>query len=183
MSDLGTTSESNDPGVNQSNENIVEADEESSSPAVDQSVVDVVGSSDPEVAAENEGDDSTEVVDESDVGESVHRTEVERLKVSVDHVDDITYALAYNRAPVIRRITITNELGGLSGPLTVTASLKWSVSEDSPSLPFSTVIELPGFGDSIALDTLDFRLDDAVMVNVNETAPARLEIQIVDALG
>ena len=181
MSDLDPTVESNDPAVNESEENLETPDAEIAGESVDSPAPDfAIGDESPN------GDNGEPVEDATDSGleeKIVAPADVERLKLAVEHVTDITYALAYNRAPVIRQITITNELGGLSGPLTVSASLKWSVSDDSPSLPFSMVVELPAFGESIALDTLDFRLDDTVMVNVTETAPARLELQIADSLG
>lgn len=181
MSDLDPMLESNDPAISETANNPESQDGETAD--------DLAGSSSEDTAIANqfENGDSGEPIEnlEDPAGNEEHaaQADVERLKLTVDHVTDITYALAYNRAPVIRRITITNELGGLSGPLTVSAALRWSVSDDSPSLPFSMVVELPPFGESTALDTLDFRLDDTVMVNVTETAPARLELQIVDSLG
>ena len=178
MSDLEPVAESNDPAGNETMEDshAVANDESVDQPKSDSNNLDQVANDDNEERVQ----EATDLLIEEEI---VAPTDVERLKLAVEHVTDVTYALAYNRAPIIRRITITNELGGLSGPLTVSAALKWSVSDDSPSLPFSMVVELPAFGESIALDTLDFRLDDTVMVNVTETAPARLELQIADSLG
>lgn len=105
------------------------------------------------------------------------------FKITVEHEPQVCYALAYNKVPTIRTIAIENVEGGVSGQLTVTAMIKWSVSDEAPMRPFEVVVDAPAMGDTIIVNGQDFRLDDTVIVDLTETAAARLEVTVKDALG
>ena len=106
------------------------------------------------------------------------------LRIEIDHTDAICYALAYNRMPVIKGITVENVDGGLVGQLTITASVRIAGIAAPLTHPYSVVMAAPGVGQTVSLDAeKDFRVDDRAVVDLFETANASLEVVVTDEAG
>lgn len=103
--------------------------------------------------------------------------------IDVDYQPRVCYALAYNKVPTIRTITIRNLNGGISGQLKVECSITWTAGEIPPMAPWHVVVDSPLVGASIQVPGQDFRLDDAAMVDLDEGAPARLHVKVSDSSG
>jgi len=106
--------------------------------------------------------------------------------VTVEYRERICYALAYNRVPTITSIVVENTRGGITGPLTITAAVRWTVSDQPLMHPFSATVDAPAIGDRVVLGVdacRDFRVDDTAVVDLTETATATLEVTVRDAAG
>ena len=103
--------------------------------------------------------------------------------IEVDHRERVTYAMAYNKLSTIRAVRIRN-LGATSGePLTLTVRSRWSVTERPPLQEYSVTLDAPALEGVAEMDMSACRLDDTAMVNVTETAPAIIEVEVVEPSG
>ena len=106
-----------------------------------------------------------------------------QFALELDIAERITYALAYNRRPVIRTATIRN-LGGTEGePVTLRISSRWSVTDRPPVSDYSVSFDCPALGSTTDIDLSGCRLDDAAMVDVTDTSPAVIEATLVPDTG
>ena len=103
--------------------------------------------------------------------------------IEVDHRERVTYAMAYNKLSTIRAVRIRN-LGATPGePLTLTVRSRWSVTERPPLQEYSVTLDAPALEGVAEMDMSACRLDDTAMVNVAETAPAIIEVEVVEPSG
>lgn len=99
--------------------------------------------------------------------------------VRVDAHPEVTYAFAHNRVPVIRRLSIALVREPARGLLDVSVRLVWSREAKSPAKEVRFTIECPPFGaPPVVIDDVGLRLDDTVMVDLEEAVPARIEIEV-----
>ncbi len=131
--------------------------------------------------------DPMDVVSSQEVGavavEDSPRRPFRPFDISVDYQARVCYALAYNKVPTVKTITIRNLNGGISGQLTVECSITWSVGEIQPMEPWHVVVESPLVGAAVEVPGQDFRLNDAAMADLDEAAPARLQVKVSDSGG
>ena len=105
------------------------------------------------------------------------------FSIEVDHRERVTYAMAYNKLPTIRAVRIRN-LGATPGePLTLTVRSRWSVTSLPPLREYSVTLDAPGLEGVAEMDMSACRLDDTAMMNITETAPAIIEVEIVESSG
>ena len=105
------------------------------------------------------------------------------FKIEIDCWDKVCYALAYNKVPTIKSVTVTNVAGGLTGELSISVEMRWSVSDTFPMKARVERVEMPLVGSSITLNGNDFRLDDTALVNLDEETNARLIVTASDDAG
>ena len=105
------------------------------------------------------------------------------FKIDIDYWDKVCYALAYNKVPTVKSLTVTNVAGGMSGDLSISVEIRWSVSDVFPMKLRVERVEMPMVGASITLNGDDFRLDDTALVNLDEEANARLIVTASDDRG
>ena len=106
-----------------------------------------------------------------------------RYAVSVDHRDRVCYALAYNKVPTVRGITVRNDGGPTTGQLTITTQITWTAASTQPMAPTEVVIDAPARGQSVVVGGESFRLSDAALVDLTEEAPAVVTVVVTDAEG
>lgn len=116
------------------------------------------------------------------VEDSLHAN-LRLFEISVDYQPRVCYALAYNKVPTINTITVRNLNGGISGQLTVECSITWTSGDIQPMAPWHVVVDSPLVGSSIVVPGQGYRLDDAAMVDLDESAPARLHVKVTDSNG
>lgn len=93
------------------------------------------------------------------------------------------YALAYNRKPPVSEVRVRNIAGGLTGPLTISITSSWSVSDIPPLKPVTFQIDCPDPGHEFIKDTSSTRLSDEALATLAEAAPATITITVTDAEG
>lgn len=105
------------------------------------------------------------------------------FRIDLEFWDKVCYALAYNKVPVIKSLKVTNVAGGLSGQLSVSVEIRWSVSDLQPMKVKVERIDMPLVGGSISLNGADFRLDDSALANLDEETNAKLIVLVSDDRG
>lgn len=105
------------------------------------------------------------------------------FRIEVEHWDKVCYALAYNKVPVIKSLKVTNVAGGMSGQLSVSVEIRWSVSDLQPMKVKIERVEMPAVGASVALSGADFRLDDLALATLDEETNATLVVHVSDDHG
>ena len=100
-----------------------------------------------------------------------------QVDLKLDCLPIVSYALAHNRLPVVKHVTVTNRGAELRG-----AIVRVSVSDDAGSLSdvFEQIIDVPS-GQEVVLDDLDVRLDGPAMYRV--TDPRHGDVQVTVSLG
>lgn len=102
--------------------------------------------------------------------------------VRIDAHPEVTYAYAHNRVPVVRRLAIGLATGPARGLLDVTVRLVWSREAKPPAKDVRFAIECPQPGDRpVVLEDVGLRLDDTVMVDLEEAVPARVVVEVAAA--
>lgn len=128
---------------------------------------------------------ASDVSDDESTDEAGSRApkEPEMFILELDIVERITYALAYNRRPIIRTATIRN-VGGLEGEqITLSVTSRWSVADRPPVSEYSIVFDCPPLGGTVEIDMSGCRLDDTAMVDVFDTSPAVIEVTLIPPAG
>jgi hypothetical protein len=103
--------------------------------------------------------------------------------IDVDFSPKVFYALAHSRIPFVRRISIRNDGGGVSGNLRVEISSRWSRSTNGPVKTRSESVACPELGDTVELAGVDLRLDDGELAVLEEACPATLVIRLIPESG
>ncbi|MDQ1752167.1 MAG: hypothetical protein QOE71_3223 [Pseudonocardiales bacterium] len=86
----------------------------------------------------------------------------------------LSYALAHNRVPVVRRLRVENP--GAS-ELSVTVNLAIEDAQGALTQPWQSTFSL-GAGVSASVDDLDLRLDPAQLLLVEEQRPGQLRVKV-----
>lgn len=100
------------------------------------------------------------------------------VRIDAHVVPILSYALAHNRVPVLRGLALTND-----GPEQRSVQLSVVVrdAQGSLSVPFQAMVDLaPG---TTRLEEIDFRLDPAKFLLVEEQRPGSLEVAVSDESG
>lgn len=101
------------------------------------------------------------------------------FEIHVDAHPEVTYAFAHNRVPVVRRLTIRLVSGPPRGLLDVAVRLVWSREKKMPAKAVSFKIECPPPGaEPVVIEDVGLRLDDTVMVDLEEAVPASVEVTV-----
>lgn len=97
-----------------------------------------------------------------------------QVRVDVDVLPVVSYAMAHNRVPVVQHLMLHNR-----GPEVAGAEVSASIgdSEGRLSMPWSTKVDLPAEGATPIAD-VDLRLDPTPMHQVNEQRPGAITIEV-----
>lgn len=124
-----------------------------------------------------------DTVDEEHQDRDDEGTAPAHFTLELDVTKRVTYAMAFNRRPIIRTATIRN-IGGAEGEqVTLRVTSRWSVSERPPVGEYTVTFDCPPLGGTVEIDLSGCRLDDTVMVDVTEASPAVIEATVVPPSG
>jgi len=116
---------------------------------------------------------------EGTVDDAVGAGVQETFDVHVEHPSTVLYALAYNRTPLVHQLTIVSRGVPVSGLLHVDLAVRWAREGRAPAKPVRLVIDPPQIsGDHVVIEDVDLKLDETVMVDLEEAVPATLVVTL-----
>ena len=99
--------------------------------------------------------------------------------IHVDVYPEVTYAFAHNRVPIVRSLAVGLTDGPPRGLLDVMVRLVWSREAKMPAKDVRFTIECPAAGGlPVVIEDVGLRLDDTVMVDLEEAVPAQVEVSV-----
>lgn len=98
-------------------------------------------------------------------------------------IPKVCYALAHNRIPFVKSITIRVTDSSIPKKLTISVSGEWAANERSPVKEKSFIVEAPTNGEFIEVKGYEIQLSDIALAELEELAPAVLVIRVTDDLG
>src|SRR5690606_38544560 len=106
------------------------------------------------------------------------------FRVDLACPEKLFYAFSHNRVPLVRQLAITNLGAEVSGALKVELALSWTREERAPAKPFTFMVEAPTeVGRTVSIGDIPLRLEDAVMVDLEEAVPAVLSVTVTTEDG
>lgn len=111
-----------------------------------------------------------------------HSEDLFDIEVAVPH--KLFYAFSHNRIPLVRALALTSTGAVAGGQVNVELSLSWSRRGPPPARPLSIVVDAPTkYGQTLLLEFLELRLDDTVMVDLEEAVPAEFHLTVTTSDG
>jgi KaiC/GvpD/RAD55 family RecA-like ATPase len=98
-------------------------------------------------------------------------------------IPQVCYALAHNRIPFVKLISILVVDSSVPKKLTISVSGEWAVNARSPIRERTFILDAPGPGETIEADGHEIQLNDVALADLEERAPATLIVQVADDLG
>lgn len=98
-------------------------------------------------------------------------------------IPQVCYALAHNRIPFVKLISIRNVDSSVPKKLTISVTGEWAVNERSPIREKTFTLEAPQPSEKVEADGHEIQLNDVALADLEERAPATLVIRITDDLG
>ncbi len=101
------------------------------------------------------------------------------FRIRIDAPEQVMYAMAHNRVPIVRSFAVEANTAQDVRDIRVDVSLSWSREERPPAQPVSFTIELPeGSSGPVEIDQVGLKLDDTVVVDLEEAVPATLSVRV-----